>query len=243
MKSVREFLQKPNMIMDSKALEDFRRQREEEDRALVQQILKDNAAAKRAKLQRIFDENSLIPKKLLLATFENYIPKTPSQVAAIEKAKEYVESYEPDESSNLLYSGPCGVGKSHLMVSITKQLMKKGFTCLFISVPLFLTKVRSTYKRDSDLSEFQLLQIMQEVDCLVLDDIGIGGSTDWAASKIFEVIEVRSGAHTLYTTNLNGQELEEEIGERSISRLMDDTETLQVFGEDKRRWKQRRASK
>ncbi|GED13785.1 ATP-binding protein [Aneurinibacillus migulanus] len=241
MKSVREFLQKPNMIMDSKALEDFRRQREEEDRALVQQILKDNAAAKRAKLQRIFDENSLIPKKLLPATFDNYRPGNKSQVWAKQKCWEYADFFDPEESSNLLMTGPYGVGKSHLAKSIQNRLIENGYTCIYISTPKLLTKIRSTYNRESEYSELELLEVIEQVDCLVLDDIGAENGTDWTESKVFEVVESRLGKHTIYTTNLSGKQLEKQIGERNMSRLMQDTETLQVIGEDYRRRGLRRA--
>lgn len=234
MKSVRDLLNNPNMNIPSEALEAFKRQREEEDRALVQKILKDNAAAKQAKLQRVFSQNSLIPKSLLKATFENYIPNDESQINAKQKGMEYADDFNPDESKNLLMIGNYGVGKSHIAVSILKRLMDKGFTCVYISVPSLLTRIRNTYNHKSEHSEMELLEMIQQVDCLVLDDIGAENGTNWTDSKVFEVVEGRLGKHTIYTTNLNGGQLEKQIGERNMSRLMEDTEWIQVVGNDYR---------
>ncbi len=241
MKSVRDLLNRPNMNIPTEALEAFRRQREAEERAMVQQILQENAAARRAKLQKVFDTNSLIPKKLLPATFENYQPGNESQALAKQKGMEYADHFDTEESRNLLMTGPYGVGKSHIAVSIQKRLMHLGFSCIYISTPKLLTKIRDTYNRDSEHNELELLEMIEQVDCLVLDDIGAENGTDWTASKVFEVVESRLGKHTIYTTNLSGRQLEKQIGERNMSRLSQDTEWLKVVGEDYRRRELRRA--
>ncbi|MBN6186428.1 ATP-binding protein [Aneurinibacillus sp. BA2021] len=235
MKSVRELLKNQNMITDSKALEAFRRQREAEERAMVEQIMRENAAARQAKLQRTFDENSLIPAALRKATFENYRPQNASLVKAKQILFDYPEEFEPDESKNLLLTGDYGVGKSHLAVSVLKRLIERGFTGIFITVPELLTKIRSTYNRDSHHTELELLETIKGVDCLVLDDIGTENGSDWAVSKLFEVVDGRLGKHTIYTTNLDSIALERKIGERNFSRLMFDTIPVVMKGEDYRR--------
>ncbi|WCK55402.1 ATP-binding protein [Aneurinibacillus sp. Ricciae_BoGa-3] len=235
MKSVRDLLYNPSMNIPTEALETFRRQCEEEDRLMVEQIKRANVEAKQAKLQSLFSENSLIPKNLLTATFENYHPVNSSQEAAKEKCEAYADAFDRENSRNLLMTGPFGVGKSHLAVSIQKRLIAKGYSCIYISTPKLLTKIRSTYNRDSEHSELELLEMIEQVDCLVLDDIGAENGTDWTESKVFELVEGRLGKDTVYTTNLGGVQLEKQIGERNMSRLSQDTQWIQVLGDDYRR--------
>jgi DNA replication protein DnaC len=230
------------MITDGKALEAFRKQQEAEERAMVEQIMRENAAARQRKLQRIFTENSLIPPALRHATFENYQPTNTELRAAKEAAIEYAETFRPDESKNLLMTGDYGVGKSHLAVSILKRIIERGFTGIFITTPELLTKIRSTYNRDSNHSELELLETIKNVDCLVLDDIGTENGTDWAVSKLFEVVDGRLGKHTIYTTNLNSKAMEKKIGERNFSRMSFDTVPIVMTGDDYRRRGLRRAS-
>jgi DNA replication protein DnaC len=235
MKSIRELLKNENMtFLDGEALEEFRRKREEEDRAMVQRVLRENEEARKAKYRRLFDENSLISPALRTASFENYEPTTFELREAKRIAIEYAERFALDDPHNLLMMGDYGVGKSHLAVSITKRLAERGFTSIFVSVPELLTRIRSTYNKDSNHSELELLELIKSVDCLVLDDVGAEYGTDWAVTKMFEVVDSRLGRHTIYTTNLGPEELEERVGRRNMSRMKQDTEILLMEGDDYR---------
>ncbi|WCK53865.1 ATP-binding protein [Aneurinibacillus sp. Ricciae_BoGa-3] len=235
MKSLKEILKTPNTSISGEQLEAFKRQREAEEREMLQQIMRENLAARQTNLERIFDENSLIPLALRNATFENYESANIHLRRAKEMAYGYAETFKADESKNLLLTGDYGVGKSHLAVSVLKRLIKRDFTGIFITVPELLTKIRSTYNKESNHTELQLLEIIKGVDCLVLDDIGTENGSDWAVSKLFEVVDGRLGKHTIYTTNLDSKATEKKIGERNFSRLMFDTVPVVMTGEDYRR--------
>lgn len=237
MENIKDFLRKVNLPMHAvtgEALEAFKRQREEEDRAMVEKILRENEAARKAKPQRIFDKNSLIPPALKKATFDNYKPTTPELWEAKSVAIDYVTSFNLDDPQCLMMMGSCGVGKSHLAVSILKHLIGNGFTGIFITVPELLTKIKATYNKESNHTELELLEVIKTVDCLVLDDIGAEYGTSWALRKLFEVIDSRSGRHTIYTTNLNMKELKERFEERDISRMKGHAELLTMEGPDYR---------
>jgi DNA replication protein DnaC len=192
----------------------------------------------RAEKKQIYDKfkmNSLMNQKLKKCTFDNYKPTNKTQELALEVARDFYETYDPKESRNLLFSGLYGVGKSHLAFSIVRDLMmKKEVTCIFTSVPKLLTHIRDTFRKDSDVSELQLLIALEEIDVLVLDDIGAEKESDWVHEKIFELIDSRAGKHTIYTTNLSSVELDQKIGKRNFSRLIMDTEIVRIEGEDNR---------
>lgn len=189
---------------------------------------------KQKRIMALFDKNSLIPPKLKTATFASYDPKDKSQERAKDAMMDFVFNYQPDESRNILLTGKTGVGKSYLCVAGIKDLMDRGHSAIFCSVPKLLTKIKQSYDADTKTKEAELLEAVETVDILVLDDIGAENKTDWRTEKLFEIVDARAGRHTLYTTNKNSDELVEHLGERNFSRLMMDTSVFKVTGKDQR---------
>ncbi|RBO92037.1 phage DNA replication protein (predicted replicative helicase loader), partial [Paraliobacillus ryukyuensis] len=184
------------------------------------------------KMLKHFDGHSLLNKSLVNATFESYEPTNDQQQNAKRTAMDYVADFTG--TGNLLFSGTYGTGKSHLSVAITKALMEKGKTCVFISFPKLLTKIKDTYNNDGP-TEDQLMNAMKNVDLLVIDDIGAEKRSEWSIAKLFEIIDDRAGKATIYTTNLNSEELNNWVGERNFSRIMENTQPIKLNGNDYRR--------
>ncbi len=205
---------------------------------IVREIMAENERRKFERIVRVFDNESLMPKSLRNATFDTFQASTLEQRAVLQVAREYAGRFNRDEPENLLFTGPYGTGKSHLAVSIVRVLMERGFTGIFITVPEMLTKLKSTYDKKSEFSEGDMLQALKSVDVLVLDDIGAeysGQSAEsWAVSKIFEVMNARQGMHTIYTTNLHSEQLQEKLGARNFSRMCENTRIVRFEGADYR---------
>ncbi|MGG4449610.1 ATP-binding protein [Brevibacillus porteri] len=208
-----------------------------EDIRLANETLKLHEERKRLVM---FNQNSLINPDLQKASFDNYLPTNESTDKALITAKQYASNFEKDKPRNMVFVGPYGLGKSHLAASISKQTISNGYTSIFISVPKLLSKIRSTYNKKSEHTEDELMSALELVDCLILDDIGAEQSKkqddgeSWAVSKLFEIIDGRVGKHTVFTTNLTSKELQDRIGPRSYSRMMQNTEVVKMSGEDYR---------
>lgn len=184
------------------------------------------------KIRDKFDYFSLVNESLKAATLDNYKPTNTELEQAKNDITEYINSF--DGKKNLLLYGNYGTGKSHLSIAATKKLMAKGYNCLFLSLPKLLTKIKDTYNNDG-ITEDELLKAIQQVDLLVLDDIGAEHHTEWVSTKLFEVMDDRAGKSTIYTTNLNSKELREKMNERNFSRLMENVKVIKMNGEDYRR--------
>lgn len=212
-----------------------------EDILLVQQAIKQRNQMIMHKAHQVFEGNSLINQSLRNASFTNYNSKNPDQQNAKETMMKYVTTFNTKTSSNILLVGSYGVGKSHLAVATTKELMKEGNTCLFLSVPKLLTKIKQTYNKNSKYSEGEILDLIESVDLFVLDDLGTeytnqkGGSDNWTHTKLFEILDSRSGKATIFTTNLKSNLLEQKINERNFSRILDGTHIINIHGPDHRR--------
>lgn len=185
--------------------------------------------------KKMFSINSIISEELKQARFDNFDPETESQMQGLRDSKAYAERFLKNKPENMVFSGPYGVGKSHLSYSIVREVFKKGNTCIFINVPKLLSKIRISYKEKSAYSEADLLKAMVDVNLLVLDEIGRGYDPNgWAEGKLFEIIDERAGKHTIYTTNYSANELADKIGGHNVSRMLKNAITVKMQGRDRR---------
>ena len=206
-----------------------------EDIKLAQEALEMRQRIKTEKMQEVFNINSLISKELQKATFDNYRPNNQSQAKAKRIAERFVEIFDREKPINLLFSGSFGVGKSHLAKSITDGILEKGFSAIFISVPKLLTKFRTSYNKNSEYSESDLIEALNTADVLVLDDLGAEKKSDWSWEKLFEIVDSRQGMHTIYTTNFSPEDLQKELGDRNFSRVVNrDTTVVEIEGDNYR---------
>ncbi|WP_019377696.1 ATP-binding protein [Virgibacillus halodenitrificans] len=203
-----------------------------EDLKLAEEAGQRRVQLRSEKMKQFFDYYSLMNDNLKSATLENYEPTSQELATAKQNIMNYIQEF--DGKKNLLLHGSYGTGKSHLSVAITKKLMEKKKECLFLSLPKLLTKIKETYN-NKGVTEDELLAVIQRVDLLVLDDIGAEHHTEWANTKLFEILDDRSGKSTIYTTNLNSKELRAQINERNFSRMMENTEIITMNGRDYRR--------
>ncbi|HEY4601233.1 MAG TPA: ATP-binding protein [Cerasibacillus sp.] len=212
-----------------------------EDIRLVEQAIRQGKKNKIKKIYRMFTGNSMMNRSLQSATFKNYHATTTELHEAKARLMQYAKEFNPHESGNLLLVGNYGTGKSHLSVAITKELMAKGYTCLFLSVPKLMTKIKTTFNSNSDHTESDIFDLIESVDLFVLDDLGAeytnikNKNDNWTHTKLFEVLDNRSGKPTIFTTNLRSDQLEIKMNERNLSRILDGTEIIKMDGPDYRR--------
>ncbi len=191
-------------------------------------------------------EAARIPRRYEECSLGNYQPakNNSSQLQAFNYAYRLVREY-PSDNRGLLFMGTCGVGKTHLSVSILRGLIeKKGVSCLFYEFGALLKEIQNSYNPISQTSELRVLTPVIEAEVLVLDELGASNPTDWVRDTIMQVINARYNDKklTIFTTNyLDGRRtehdeiLEDRIGVRLRSRLFEMCKTVQIEGEDYRR--------
>jgi DNA replication protein DnaC len=182
-------------------------------------------------------EMSGIGKRFKQCTFENF--QIYFEVSkAFEAVAEYAESFNKysQEGKGLYISGGCGVGKSHLVCALAQELIFQNHTCLFILVPELLELIRKSYNTKLSDEEMHLLSKIGSVELLILDDAGSERGTLWVQEQLFMLLNKRYGnmQPTVITTNCNGAELEEKLGKRIVSRLIQSSIMVNISAPDYR---------
>jgi len=169
----------------------------------------------------------------------------------------------------ILFTGPSGLGKTHLAISILKYVVThRGATGYFWEHKELLDKLRSFYDGRVAGAEDRLLRSVITCDLLVLDDLGDITPSDWTWDTTSYILNSRYNENrsTIITTNRvnaspfqagegeetgqlggqkkarkNGRTLGDQIGERMRSRLQEMCVVVEMQGEDYRQ-RSKRAS-
>jgi len=196
---------------------------------------------RRKAVAKIF-KDSRLPQKLLSCTLQSFnfkyyakdcldIEKGVSYYElarlAFQAARNFISKFLQDPNTDgLMFTGQVGSGKTFLACSIANALLKKGKIVLFVVVPDFLDQIRSTYdaaRNPGDYTEFDLVDAARQVPLLILDDLGAHNYTEWTRNKIYSIINYRLNhcLPVIVTTNITPEDLEEYLGERTTSRLLE----------------------
>ena len=147
--------------------------------------------------------NGLQDKSLRDYTFDNDKGYNPE----IQKAHDYVEHWEKmkEKSLGLLLWGDVGTGKSFFAGCIANALLEQGIPVLMTNFSRILNTLTGMYSDDRN----QFIDSFNKYSLLIIDDLGIERSTDFALEQVFNVIDsrYRSKKPLIVTTNLNLDEL------------------------------------
>jgi DNA replication protein DnaC len=142
-----------------------------------------------------------------------------------------------DSGRGLWLFGDTGTGKTTLAMLISKAALEARRSVAIYSLPKLLARIRRTYDAepggDSYLAFFERLT---SVDLLHIDDLGAEKRSDWVLEQLYALINERyeTERSVLITTNLPHDELEEQIGQRTVSRLSQMCDEVALFGDDRR---------
>ena len=125
--------------------------------------------------------------------------------------------------------GSRGSGKTQLGVEVAKEAMRRGKSARFCSTTKFLMEIKSTYRKDAERTEHQVLRQFSTPGILILDEIGRRGETDWEDRLLFELLNDRYNEirDTILIGNYeNAAKFSEAVGPSLVSRI---NETGGVF--------------
>lgn len=164
--------------------------------------------AKRAEDIRL---GRMFPKMYRRMTFGSFKPQTVMQRKAGDVCQAFADRINAGESPpGLLLSGPPGRAKTHLGVSILRDVASvKTRTSRRVRVQIcevaeFLGDMRESYGVGDD-SGRAILASMKGADVLLLDDVGAERETPWATEMLYGLVNHRAKHEltTILTTNID----------------------------------------
>lgn len=116
------------------------------------------------------------------------------EAASFRAAADAARAFSEDPQGWLVLLGPSGTGKTHLAAAVANQLVARETATLYVSVPELLDHLRSAFDGDDQTSPDGILSQIVQAPVLILDDLGIGGTTQWAAEKLDRILTHRFNA-------------------------------------------------
>lgn len=153
-----------------------------------------------------------------------------------------VENFVKTGNNLYLHSSKCGNGKTSWALRIAQSYVdriwyKCDMSCkvLFISVPKFLILLKDNISTKNDYIA-HIKDVVADCDLVIWDDIGTKAGTEFEIENMLNIIDNRlcNGKSNIYTSNLCGVELEQCIGPRLHSRIVNMSVDIELTGKDKR---------
>src|SRR3954464_2678953 len=182
--------------------------------------------------------SAVIPRKYSGASFDRP-PVTEMPGPQVQVVKRFVRDIDAnlDAGRGLWFYGSVGTGKTTLAMIVSRAALDAGRSVAIYSLPRLLAEIRATFESDSEGSYVEFLDRLAAVDLLHVDDVGAERSSEWVLEQLYAIVNARyeDERSIVLTTNLSKEQLEEQIGRRTVSRLKEMCDPLPLYGEDARR--------
>lgn len=158
--------------------------------------------------------------------------------AYMTKLLNYCQNYAAkfsSKSTNLLFMGHSGLGKTHLALAIADAVLEGGHDVLYTSSAALAARLGREHFDYASGDEW--LTACQEADLLILDDLGTEYITPLTISVLYELINTRmlTERPTIYTTNITDQSVfVARYTEKVASRMLGGCKMFKFFGTDQR---------
>src|SRR5690606_37387974 len=144
---------------------------------------------------------------------------------------------EWDGSTGLYVHGTPGGGKSHLAFARIREMIRDGRSVFAADWASYLRRIRRTFDRPGE-SEHDIGDAVAKAEIVLIDDLGAGSPTPWAAEQLWSLVNgrYRLGLPLVVTSNLPLGELARKFkgaeGDRVASRLAEMAPRIHVQAGD-----------
>lgn len=153
-----------------------------------------------------------------------------------------IREFIHDGHNLYLYSSTTGNGKTAWSLRLLQSYFnaiwaEADLKChgLFVNVPRLLLAIKNGYNEQNEYADYVLKNIL-DADVVVWDEIGVKALSEHDHEQLLNLINARIDANksNIYTSNLTPNELQERIGERLYSRVVNYSNLVELRGADKR---------
>lgn len=172
--------------------------------------------------------NAGISKRNLYKTFDDYICTNEGQSKAKNDCQRFASEFPSDKS--MIMVGGVGTGKTLLASAMLDSLVDNN-RCEIIKVIDLIRHLKSTWSKDSENNEEDLIKYFVKLDLLILDEVGSQFGSDTEKLFIFDIIDGRyqDMKQTVLISNLDIDGIKDVIGERCVDRLREGGGSMIAF--------------
>lgn len=179
-----------------------------------------------------------IPRRYMGLSFEqlegDMLAAFPEQIGVVRRFAARISAHL-EKGEGVWIMGDVGTGKTALAMMISRAALEAGHTVAIYSLPRLLNLIRESIEHEDGVVGF--LDRLASVDLLHIDDVGAENRTDWALEQLYSIVNARyeDGLSIVMTTNLDPHALGDQIGQRTVSRLVEMCgDPLPLYGQDRR---------
>lgn len=184
-------------------------------------------------INRVKNNSIMTDKQVWDYNLENYKVIDQETKTAKGMALAWVDQIIKGDPIHAIYTGKPGAGKTHLSMGIISEVLRRSdykMSCAVVSYPELLDQLKVGFN-DPEIYKTinqSLMNDLKKVDLVVVDDLGaeLGLAEKPEAAKAFDInsltllAEARLHRATIFTSNLNSDQLMTLYGERVYSRML-----------------------
>ena len=195
------------------------------------------------KLEEIEKENNKMTreKELELANLDDVDKTIKSRLPLMKWVVNFIKEYDTTTKHKGLYlHGPFGSGKSYIIAAVFNKLKESGVRSEIVYFPTLLRDLKANFDELEGTMAY-----LENVDLLLLDDIGAEKVSEWSRDEILGTIlqsRMNNYKTTFFTSNYTIDELEDKLSNKSdkvaaarvVERIKVLTDDIELKGENRR---------
>lgn len=164
-------------------------------------------------------------------------PANETQKPVYDRLQKYVDNFAKvkERGSNVLLLGTVGSGKTHLACAVANEVIKKGYSALYLTLNEAVLLMTESWKKSGE-SEIKILRRFCEPDLIILDEIGCQRSSDVSSSIITAIYDAlyREQKPVISLSNLTAEQVCKQLSPRVYDRITQGGVVFELNGESVR---------
>jgi DNA replication protein DnaC len=203
-----------------------------------------------ARARRLRDR---VPRRYMDLSWDRYpltqIAQDPVNADSVRKVKRFCTDIHRNlaEGNGLWLMGHTGTGKTTLGYMVAAAASRGQHSVLSFNAVALLNRIRATFDADSRETTDEVIDTLANVELLHIEDLRVVRPTEWVLEQLYLIVNARyEGRRSIvFTSDIDSdadgpfapepRQLEEHIGKRTFSRLMEIcSDPVVIAGRDNR---------